>query len=194
MYKRQISQCLVGLVGDSEVNRRLVAYIVPVTKMPTSRDMRSYLEHLIPDYMIPHHFVSLSQLPRLPNGKIDRSSKILQSVDIGSQEVSPSRANRPLSEVEKQLADVWNEILHISDIGPEDNFFDLGGHSLLVMQVISRMEQIRGTRMPPRNFIFENLEQLANSYSKVELSSDPASAEAPSVIEKVFKFLKRGQQ
>ncbi|OZB74040.1 MAG: hypothetical protein B7X36_08170, partial [Thiomonas sp. 14-64-326] len=75
-------------------------------------------------------------------------------------------ADRLQTETERQLAALWAELLATPHIEPDDNFFDLGGHSLLVMQAVSRMEKLTGKRLGPRHYVFDSLRQIALEYDK----------------------------
>lgn len=122
---------------DEPGNKRLVAYIVATGESTLSRDaLRSYLKVLLPDYMIPSLYVMLEALPLGINGKVDRQSlpaPILSSAESKETFVAP----RTL--VEEILAEIWSEVLGLPRIGVHDNFFHLGGHSLLGTQIISRL-------------------------------------------------------
>jgi len=100
-------------------------------------ELREYLESRLPEYMIPSGFVLLSQLPLTPNGKVDR--KALPVVDVASRVSTEYVA--PETETQKTLVEIWEEVLGIERVGIHDNFFDLGGHSLMATQVVSRVRQ-----------------------------------------------------
>ncbi|MCS6806445.1 MAG: amino acid adenylation domain-containing protein [Blastocatellia bacterium] len=114
---------------------RLVAYIVPHDGQGLSvGDMRAYLKPILPEHMIPSACVLLEQLPRLPNGKLDRAKL-----------PAPDRANLardgvyvpPRTPTEKTLATMWATVLGVERVGADDDFFELGGHSLLAMRLVS---------------------------------------------------------
>jgi hypothetical protein len=77
----------------------------------------------------------------------------------------------PQTETEQRLATIWAELLGTSDIRARDNFFDLGGHSLLVMQALSRMEQAVGKRIGPRHYVFDSLRQIALEYDNASAAT-----------------------
>lgn len=114
-------------------DRYLAAYIVG--DVPDS-ELREHLRKKLPDYMIPAHFVFMESLPLTPNGKIDRRS-------LPGPGQSPLREDfiAPGDSLEEKIASVWAGVLDRDRIGIRDNFFDLGGHSLLGMQVISRIHR-----------------------------------------------------
>lgn len=118
--------------------------------------LRQSLSQVLPDYMVPAHFLVLDKLPLNANGKLDR--KALPNPEFHSnREYEP-----PQGEVEETLAKIWQEILGVKRIGRNDNFFELGGHSLAAVQVASRVMKKWGCKIPLRN-IFEqqSLEKIA---------------------------------
>jgi amino acid adenylation domain-containing protein/FkbH-like protein len=131
---------------------RLVGY---VAASPGEEDvegltarLRSHLAERLPDYMVPAVFVVLDRLPLSPNGKIDR--KALPAPDLRAGAVSTP----PRTRTERELADIWREVLKREEIGIEESFFDLGGHSLLAIQVLSRLRAALGVEIPLRD-LFE---------------------------------------
>jgi acyl carrier protein len=112
--------------------------------------------------MVPQHFVELPDIPRLPNGKINRAAL---PVPTEAPSGSGEDAAAPVSEAEKTIALVWKELLGVTQVSTTDNFFDLGGHSLLAMRAIAEIHRRLGVRFEPRRLIFESLGQLAASVS-----------------------------
>ncbi|NAO96318.1 amino acid adenylation domain-containing protein [Halomonas sp. MG34] len=114
---------------------RLVAYVVPQAdiELDTST-LRERLGQKLPDYMVPGVIVTLEALPLTPNGKVDRKALPESGLDIGSQYEPPQ------GEVEEALAMVWAEALGAERVGRHDNFFDHGGHSLLAVQMVARVQ------------------------------------------------------
>ncbi|HEY0753746.1 MAG TPA: amino acid adenylation domain-containing protein [Ktedonobacteraceae bacterium] len=117
--------------------QRLVAYLVRANKQAIDfAELRDALKRLLPDYMLPSAFVLLDKLPLLANGKLNR--KALPAPDQERpQQTTPFVAAR--TEIEQKLARIWSDVLGIASVGIQDNFFDLGGHSLLIPQVYSRL-------------------------------------------------------
>ena len=109
-------------------------------------DLRRHLQTKLPDYLVPAEIVMLDQLPRLPNGKVDRQA--LKSFDR-QQPVRSKDSAAPLSPVEDQLVRIWTDVLKCDSVSTNDNFFDLGGDSLLVMQIVSRAARA-GFRLTPK--------------------------------------------
>jgi len=121
---------------DKSGVKDLFAYVIPDIKQPTSDELYFFLKQKLPDYMMPASFTFLQAFPLSPNGKVDR--RALAIPDAGRPELSQTFV-APRSATEELLAKIWSEILGIEKIGIHDNFFDLGGHSLRAIQVISRL-------------------------------------------------------
>ncbi len=120
--------------------QQLVVYIVLLSdQIPTISELRSYLKELLPEYMVPGVFIFLDTLPLLPNGKVDRRAlpvpEALRPTLTTSYEI-------PKSEMEQQIAKLWQEVLHLDKVGIHDNFFDLGGHSILMIQVNHKLRAV----------------------------------------------------
>jgi acyl carrier protein len=137
---------------DEPGDRRLVAYVVPKTgEIPIVGGLRRFLAEKLPDYMIPSSFVVLDALPLTPSGKVDR--RALPAPDGVRPELEETFA-APRTPIEQALAEIWCCILKLERIGVHDNFFELGGHSLLATQVISRLHEAFGVKLPLHS-IFE---------------------------------------
>jgi thioesterase domain-containing protein/acyl carrier protein len=137
-----------------------VAYLVTHPEQtPTITQLRQYLKEKLPEYMIPGAFVFLDTLPLTPNGKVDRRS--LPAPDINNLAVDTSFVP-PLDIVEQQLAEIWAEVLNIYPVGVKNNFFEIGGHSLLAVQLMAKVEQQFGKNLPLATlFQYSTIEQLA---------------------------------
>jgi amino acid adenylation domain-containing protein len=140
-----VTQCAIVASDDSGGERRLVAYFVPASGSAVAvGDLRLLLSEAVPNYMIPSAFVSLSSLPLTPNGKLDRKalpSPDQTAFDVDEASVTPSNPD------EEEMARIWCEILDVARVGIRDNFFDLGGNSLLAVRVVGRMNQKLGTKL-----------------------------------------------
>lgn len=122
---------------DTPNNRYLVAYIVPQQPPLAINSVREFLKQKLPSYMVPAAFVEMDALPLTPNNKVDRRTlprpEHLRSAQVSSQSLPPQ------TELEQAIAAIWKDVLHLEQIGVHDNFFDLGGHSLLVGQVHNKL-------------------------------------------------------
>lgn len=184
-----VAQSLAIVREDSMGDPRLVAYVVPRAEGVAPSALREILRSVLPAYMIPQHFVLLSALPRLPNGKIDR-----RLLPLPSEEASPSaqRLNAPQTPAERALASIWTELLGIVDVRRSDNFFDLGGHSLLANRAVIAFERAVGTRLALRRLILESLSQLAAGINMpVEIDPAATRGQTPSKITLFSKIAKR---
>ncbi len=135
-----VQQAVVSLSEDESSNKRLVGYVVPNLKhTPSVSDLRHFLLNKLPEYMVPSAFVLLKSLPLTPNGKVDR--RALPAPEQTRPELEAIYV-APRTPVEKQLAEIWAKLLGFEKVGIQDNFFDLGGHSLLITQLLA---QVRDT-------------------------------------------------
>jgi len=105
---------------------------------PSAASLRGYLRESLPDYMVPAVFVPIAELPLTPNGKLDR--KALPEPEV-SQRSAAARYVAPRTETERRLAEIWQKLLRVEKIGLEDNFFEIGGTSLLLVQAHQRMRR-----------------------------------------------------
>jgi hypothetical protein len=132
-----IRAAVVTVHPDPAGEKRLVAYVIPdVDPPPVVSDLRHALKARLPDYMIPSVFQVLQAFPQTPNGKIDR--KALPAPD-GVRPHLESNYVVPRNAVEQTIAAVWQEVLGVQSVGVFDNFFDLGGHSLLLVKAHGRL-------------------------------------------------------
>jgi amino acid adenylation domain-containing protein len=132
-------------------NKYLVAYAVPAKdQVPASEELRTWLRDKLPEYMIPTVFVLLEAMPLNANGKLDR--RALPVPDQPQPELQ-STFVKPRTPLEETIAGVWSQVLKIEQVGTHDNFFALGGHSLLVLQVISRLRATFEVEVPMQSFL-----------------------------------------
>ena len=131
------------MVADADGEKLLVGYVTP--RDVSTLSLRQSLRALLPEHMVPSAFVSLDELPRTPNGKLDR--KALAAVSTRSAEVEPERVTPPRNELERTLLAIWREVLKRDAISTDSNFFDLGGHSLLAIRLIAGIEEHLGRQI-----------------------------------------------
>ncbi|HVS00288.1 MAG TPA: amino acid adenylation domain-containing protein, partial [Thermoanaerobaculia bacterium] len=137
-------QAAVAMVHEG----RLVAYLVPASQpVPGMDEIRRFLAASLPEYMLPAAWVWLEALPLTPNGKVDR--KALPRPEVGRPELTAVFV-APRTELERSLAGAWREVLGTEEVGIHDNFFDLGGHSLLGTRLMARIESRLGVALPLR--------------------------------------------
>ncbi len=131
---------VVTAMGPKRGYRRLVGYVVSDHDQESkSIELREFLKKKLPEYMVPHRFVFLDALPLTPNGKINR-----QALPGPDAVQLPVEANYvpPQTEAERSIAEVWQEMLQRERVGINDNFFDLGGNSLLMVQAEGRLREV----------------------------------------------------
>ncbi|MBI6710870.1 amino acid adenylation domain-containing protein, partial [Pseudomonas syringae] len=136
----QVQQAVVMAREDVPGDKRLVAYYTSAVSDGTLDIgvLRSQLQALLPDYMVPAAYVRLESLPLTPNGKLDRNA--LPAPDQSS--VISHEYVAPIGDIETAIAEIWQDLLSIEQVGRHDHFFELGGHSLLAVSLIGRMRQI----------------------------------------------------
>ena len=151
---------------DAPGDQRLVAYLVSLGGAPDPTQLRERLAARLPEYMVPVQFVFLPHMPRNPNGKIDRRA-------LPAPEARPlAECVLPASELESRLAELWREVLALPQVGVEDNFFDLGGHSLLIVRLHRCMHELTEKSVPLTDlFRFPTIRSLAR-----HLASEAAPA------------------
>ncbi|MGD1698460.1 amino acid adenylation domain-containing protein [Dapis sp. BLCC M229] len=153
----QIQQTVVIAWGEG-LNQQLVAYVVSQEDSLTSTELRNYLQEKLPGYMLPSAFVVLSALPLTPNGKVDRKALPAPEAELMRLE----NFILPRDPVERQLAQIWSEVLNVQPVLLQDNFFDLGGNSLLAIRLIAKIEEQFGKNLPLATlFQGQTIEQLA---------------------------------
>jgi len=173
----------IVLAQASANGLQLVGYVVPedVRQVGTEPEVQASLreaikgrlrEHL-PDYMVPAYLLFLEKLPLSPNGKLDR--KALPKADASQMQ---QLYVAPRSELEQQVAAIWQEVLKLEQVGLTDSFFELGGHSLLATQVIVRVREQLGVDVPLKDlFIASNLQAFAEGIAALKSDSQPLQDE-----------------
>ncbi|MEM9103128.1 MAG: amino acid adenylation domain-containing protein [Pseudomonadota bacterium] len=170
-----VSDAVVRLEAG-EVSEHLVAYVVvdtPVSdRTAWTEDLTAYVAQHVPAYMVPQHFHALAQLPLTPNGKVD--VKALEA--LVATETTESGYRAPQTDVENALAAIWQAVLKRDNIGIDDNFFALGGDSILSLQVIARAKRA-GYKLTPK-LVFENptLVAMAEAIEHAAKSAQPQNA------------------
>jgi AMP-binding enzyme C-terminal domain/Phosphopantetheine attachment site len=158
-----VAQAVVLCREDVAGDQRLVGYVVASAEGALDVDaLRARLRASLPAYMVPSALVVLEAMPLTPNRKVDRAA-LPAPRDVTSAAAAPAEAE---SEMERLLVELWRESLGIARVSVYDNFFDLGGHSLLVITVIERMHERCGKWIPPREYMMQNLRQIAGLYDR----------------------------
>ncbi|WP_420126162.1 amino acid adenylation domain-containing protein [Longimicrobium sp.] len=137
-----VRDAIVMARGDADA-KRLVAWLTPTGERPAAA-MRDHLRALLPDFMVPSAFVWLDALPLTPNGKVDRRALPDPEAHSTAERVPPRTVT------ERVVAEIWTEVLGVENVGVEDDFFVLGGHSLRATQVLARVSQRLEVELPLR--------------------------------------------
>lgn len=174
---RAVREAVVVVRTDESGHAQLVAYLVTsaAIERPTTSELRSYLEERLPQHMVPAVFVMLDQLPLTINGKLDR--RALPAPEAERPELQKAYA-APRTSVEAALAEIWAEVLGVARVGIDDNFFDLGGDSVLATQVVARAREVFQTELPLRS-LFESptvaglVKNINLVYESEELTGKP---------------------
>ncbi|WP_052433231.1 non-ribosomal peptide synthetase [Streptacidiphilus carbonis] len=175
-----VDQAVVVARDNRAGEKQLVAYVIPAQDgAPAVEELRGHLSGRLPEHMVPAAFVTLEQLPLTPNGKLDRNA-------LPDPEYSGSDYRAPRNPLEAKLAELFAEALELEQVGIDDDFFDLGGHSLRVTRLISRIRAVLGIKIPIRVMfrtttvakLSEYLESQQQA-SQAPVFSDPFAAVLP---------------
>ena len=184
-----VKEAVIVARRDVPGKPQLVAYVVPGPgTAPSVADLRDHLRRTLPEVMIPTCFVTSEAFPRTPNGKIDRAALPPPGRD---SETSAPRTP-PRGPVEEKIAAIWREVLELESVGVEDSFFDLGGHSLLVTRVLSRLRGDFGAEVLVRRF-FE-APTIAALAATIEGREGVAAATGPPAPAPLIPSLPRGSR
>jgi len=137
-----VKQALVLARENEQGDKRLLGYAVVQGSNVTGEQLRDYLKQEVPDYMVPQAIAVLAKFPLTPNGKIDRQAL------PEPQAAQRTSITAPRDETEAALAKIWRKVLHNEAIGVTDNFFDVGGHSLLAVQLMAAIAKETGHEIP----------------------------------------------
>ncbi|MET0266308.1 MAG: amino acid adenylation domain-containing protein [Duganella sp.] len=177
---REVAVALLALDGvtgaevlasaDEDGRLRLLAYVAGAGASVQSSVLMQQLAATLPDYMVPAHITVLEQLPLTANGKVDRQRLPAPAMQAGTSADKPSAA--PQGEVEQALAAIWSAVLKIEEVGRDDNFFTLGGDSILTLQIVARARKA-GIGFSPRQLMEK---QTIAALAAVARASAPAKA------------------
>ncbi|AFO46868.1 amino acid adenylation domain-containing protein [Pseudomonas putida DOT-T1E] len=176
----QVREALV-LAQEGATGQQLVAYLIPAAEVALEQQaglraqLREQLKEALPDYMVPAHLLLLDRWPLTANGKLDR--KALPKADAS---LLQHGYRAPRSELEQQLAAIWQDVLKLEQVGLDDHFFELGGHSLLAVSVVSRVQLELGLSLTPQ-LIFQH-PTLASFAEQLAQASAPADTQTLSKL------------
>ncbi|APR84357.1 Malonyl CoA-acyl carrier protein transacylase [Minicystis rosea] len=164
---------------DEPGRKRLVAYLVG-DSVPGAAELRAFLQSTLPEHMIPAAFVTLSAMPLTANGKLDRRALPAPETTVLDETGSADAA--PTSPTEEMLSQIWAGVLRLPRVGTHDNFFEIGGDSILGIQIVARARQA-GIALSPR-MIFQHqtiadLARVAGSTAHIEAEQGPMTGPVP---------------
>ena len=143
----QIKEAVVLLKEYQKGNRRLIGYLLLTDQTGFSvEELKNELKRKIPEYMIPRNFIILDKFPITPNGKVDH--KKLPEPAPESMNKGRKRFAKAATKTQQVISDIWKEVLNVQEVSIHDNFFDIGGHSLLIAQVNNRLQERLGRDIP----------------------------------------------
>ncbi|MEL6929704.1 MAG: amino acid adenylation domain-containing protein, partial [Cyanobacteria bacterium J06600_6] len=186
-----ISKSVVIARQGDNLSQSLIAYVVtettnnssppssasPAPSASPAQHLRQFLTQKLPSYAIPNVFIELEELPLLPNGKIDRKS--LPEVDNTRPE-STATYTAPQTEVEKTIAEIWQRELNLDRVGINDNFFDLGGHSLLGIRIVAYISEALNKEVILKSlFRYPTIAELAQ---QTEATARESNVSLPKII------------
>ena len=162
----EVRGAIVNVHEPTQGDKRLAAYIVADSDpVPTGSELCQFLQQKLPNYMIPFVFIEIDALPLTPNGKVDRKAlpvpAKVRTEDLKNDFVAAR------SHLEQKLVDIWTEVLGVERIGVNNNFFEMGGHSLIAMQIASRIRSALNIELPLITlFEFPTIGELAEAIAR----------------------------
>ncbi len=161
-----------------EENQQLIAYIIPREgEEPETAPLRSFLKSKLPEYMIPAHLVFIPSFPLTVGGKVDR--KALPDPTDCTTHASRADVIQPRTPLEFQMIKLWEELLEKKPIGMKDNFFEIGGHSLLAVQLVAKIEKIFGKEIPLDALFKDGTVEQLTSLLQSKIEKTPFSPLVP---------------
>jgi len=163
-----VKEASVVITSNNESNTDskgiLVAYVIPRVDF-NKAEVLAFLKKELPKHMVPSRVISLDFFAKLPNGKIDK--KYLQSIPLEVSNAS-DKLIEPSSRTEKKLLQIWREVLGFNGLGVTDNFFEVGGDSIMTIQVIAKARKMGMAISPNQLFEYQTISELANFVDKNE--------------------------
>jgi amino acid adenylation domain-containing protein len=166
-----VAAAAVSAEGERQGAKRLIGYVVmSEAERASEAELRQYLREKLPEYMVPARVVQVARMPLTTNGKLDR--KALPAVKNLRPELETSYV-MPQTELEQSIAAVWQQVLKVDKVGIHDNFFDLGGNSLLMIQVHSKLRQVVEDISVIKMFQYPTISYLAKYLSQDQPEQSP---------------------
>jgi aryl carrier-like protein len=166
-----VKECVVIVREDTPGDQRLVAYLVQEKGTSFEAEAaRTTLRVKLPEYMLPNLFVTLDVLPLTPNGKIDRKALPKPATTAAAEAPAEVDDDVLMTPVQKRIATIWRDVLKVNRVGLNVNFFDMGGHSLLLVKLQAALK-----REFTRDIQLVDLFQRTTVSAQAEIMSAPAS-------------------
>jgi amino acid adenylation domain-containing protein len=176
-----VGDAIVGL-SDRSGQQRLTAYLeVRSGLRPDTEDLRRFARSRLLEYMVPSDYLVVDAFPLLPSGKVDRKALALRTA---TRSIGDRYYVAPQTPTQKSIAVIWRDLLGVEEIGISDNFFKLGGHSLMVMRVVARIRKEFGAEVPIRS-LFEDptIKGLAKEVEEAMTKGSKAAAPLSSILQ-----------
>jgi amino acid adenylation domain-containing protein len=186
-----VREAVVLAREDVPGEKRLAAYIVPSGPAPSAADLRTFLQATLPEYMVPWAFVEMEALPVTGNGKLDRAAL------PAPRDVRPKDTAfvAPRNDLERAIAAAWREVLHLEQIGVQESFFEVGGSSLLLARLQSRLRESLGREVPfVELFRHPTIESLAQSLEQEAPKTEEKAEQARARTETRRESMRQLQQ
>ena len=138
-----VKQAIVTAIDDGAAGKMLAAYFVAHGEAPAPEELRGFLRNALPAYMVPSFFIEMGEMPLMPNAKVDRRALPAPARRASDED----RVQAPLTDLEERIGAIWKQLLNIDHVGLDDNFFDVGGHSLQIVRLRSEMRKAFGREL-----------------------------------------------
>lgn len=172
-----IEKVSVLVYKHSETDKRIVAFytLFDSNGILKPQEIRSFLRKHLPKYMIPSDFVQMKSFPILPNGKTNNAGLLEQYSSKRNENIDQN--DLPMSEIEQKIHLIWERVLHSRDFGSDDNFFEVGGHSLLILKVQEQIKQVLNKDIPLMDFYRNtSIRSIAKSFMENEENRETIKA------------------
>ncbi|AZK48670.1 non-ribosomal peptide synthase/polyketide synthase [Paenibacillus lentus] len=184
-----VTEAVVTAVRDDQGQTQLCAYLLTEGEWTVS-DLRKHAGRSLPDYMIPAYFVELEELPLTPNGKVDKKALPEPNVEARARTVYAA----PTNTTEQALAEVWQEVLRVSQIGIHDNFFELGGDSIKAIQIAARLHRYELKLDIHHLFNHPTIAELASHVQQKQVVEEQGIVEGDAMLAPIQQwFFESGQ-
>ncbi|WP_418603970.1 phosphopantetheine-binding protein [Hwangdonia sp.] len=149
---------------NPDKQKKIVAYLEVDGALDTA-GLKTHLKNKLPDYMMPASFLAIEKTPLLPNGKVDKR-ELLKTKINGAKEKNTVSVEEPVTEIEEKLVKIWEHVLAFSPISTQDNFFEIGGDSILSIQIIAKARKLGIQLTANQLFEHQTISELGKHFSK----------------------------